>query len=231
MTTIKKTTGWLSGALAATGLLILVLHLGGINVYHHTDIPFLNNEKHKIVVYKDLQLTYPWIKYTTEIRLDNEIGSPDLYKDITQILSSAGYYDPVNFHLVGTGGRVDAALLLINNIQASKAQVNMIVEAPVYSAHAYIAVSGKTLTMRPYTYMMFHYSSVLNLDCSEATGTDRGVSNKEHCEMYKSTDLYNNNKVVMGLPLLTNQEKFMIMTGHDVYITSDEFYHRVNKGI
>ncbi len=227
---IFKTIGsGFSGILGSIALLIIVLHLGGLNIYHHTDIPFLNSAKERVVTKNEYSLYYPWYYKVIDITLEDEIKGPNNYKEIIRALRDADRNDIITFHLFGYGGSVESTQLIVNNIRMSKAWVHMSVEAPVYSGHAYLALSGKSLYMAPYTYLMLHYSSVLNEDCSTATGSDRGVDNKTHCEEFLKSDLYNNNKWILDLPVLYPNEKLKLLKGYDVYITSDEYNKRAGK--
>src|SRR6266404_6650555 len=83
----------------------------------------------------------------TNIRLDDEILGINSYKDVAQKLQDAKTGDVIIFHLAGYGGDVEGTMDLINNIQQSNAYVIMSVEAPVFSGHAYLAISGNELRM------------------------------------------------------------------------------------
>lgn len=172
--------------------------------------------------------TFDWAKLksvnTINIRLETEITEPEFYKDIDQVLQETYSGDVINIHLSGYGGRVDSTLELIYNIQKSHAIVNMIVEAPVYSADAYLAVSGDTLTMNPNSVLMFHAPANSDglmssqIDCSTAEGFDRGHPQSEQCEADKAAQVKVDSNFIYSLPYLTTQEKYKILQGYEIYL-------------
>lgn len=162
-----------------------------------------------------------------EITLGDEIKDQDpIVKEAIKVLQHANSGDTVIFHISGYGGDLQTAIWLINNIKITKAHTIMSVEGPSYSAHAYIAASGNELKIAPYTYLMFHTSSGYGIDCSVQTGTDRTVSNVEHCEAMLKYHLGLTNQYIDSISFLTPAEKDRIETGHDVYITSGDYYAR-----
>lgn len=211
----------------AIGLLLLALSVPGVNIYHHVVLPSLNDDK--IEESYKVNLEFPFIHKHYDITLNDTIYGTDWYKNIGSVLRSANYGDTVTFHLAGYGGDEATLLLLINQVHMSKAYTTMSVESQVYSAHAYLAVSGDKLVMAPYTWLMFHFSSILSEDCSTKLGKDRGVSNVEHCQALKDTDIVLGKRLVESISILTSCEKERIEGGHDVYLISDEVMKRVNK--
>jgi len=131
--------------------------------------------------------------------------------------------------LSGYGGEGFTMFQLINDIKKSKAYTVMIVEAPVFSAHAYLATSGRELIMLPYSFLMFHTMSGYGKDCTLEEGTDRTVSNVEHCQALMDTMNNLDNSFISDTPILTAEEKVQIMTGHDVYITPEVYKERARK--
>lgn len=215
-------------ALALTGLLLLAFAVPGINIYHHLSLPDV--DKYRISSHEHLGFNYKkmqvYIYKTTDITLNDEIKSMNTYKDAIRVLQEAEKGDIVTFHLFGYGGRSDATELLINNIRASKAHVKMRVESSVYSAHAYIAAYGDELEMLPFSFLMYHSSSLKNVKCAESEGEDRGVSNVEHCVEYIAANQTVDDKMINGIWFLTDKERNLINTGHDVYIQSDDYSRR-----
>lgn len=205
-------------------LCALVLGLPTINFQHHLNLPDL--DKNKITVVEIVNFDYPYLHKIIDIRLKSEIKGEDTQRDVYKILAEAQTGDTITFHLAGYGGDGFTMFELINNIKASKAIVSMIVEAPVFSAHAYLATAGQFLTMEPYSFLMFHTLSSYGTDCSKETGTDRTVSNVEHCQALQDTLNNISIKLIANTPILTLDEKLRILTGHDVYITADQYNER-----
>src|SRR6185437_10265061 len=207
-----------------TAVVLLALGIPGINVYHHVELPTIN----KYRIESNYQIV-PLLSKHYDIVLEDVVRGNIWYEDVGKVLRDANYGDTITFHLAGFGGQEDSMYLLINQIHGTKAEVTMSVEAPVYSAYAYLATSGDKLVMYPYTWLMFHFSSVLNTDCTTATGTDRGVSNVEHCNAFKNTVVAMGNVLVNSNKVLTAQEKERIKTGHDVYLPSNEVMLRLDN--
>lgn len=206
------------GIVAAVGVGLLALNIPGINIHHHLELPVL--DKDRVVV--STQFTFTGIVSTkTDIRLEQEVWTPSLYKHISRVLDEAKTGDKIVFHLSGFGGREDTMFQLLNNIKSSKANVVMEVEAPVYSAYAYLAANGPTLIMKPYTFLMFHFSSILAADCSKEVGLDRGISKQFKCEQFKAVDIALGTRMLNNTPILTQAEKQQILNGGDVYLTSE----------
>jgi ATP-dependent protease ClpP protease subunit len=194
-----------------------------MNIIHHEEIPVQLIEN-QVITYTKQSIFGDKI----DIRMDSEIKGHETVRNIIKVLQEAKPSDKIIFHLAGYGGEVEVVEDIINNIKVSKAHVIMQVEAPVYSGHAYLALSGDELIMLPYSYLMLHTSSGYGSDCSKETGTDRTVSNVEHCEAGLKAHLDLINKVLNELPFLTSDEKARIMTGHDFYMTSDEYKRRLS---
>lgn len=205
--------------IALAGLVVLILGLGTVNIQHHMNLP--ERDKYEVVEHSGL------FGDTYDITINDEIKGENTVKNIVTVLRSASKRDVINFHLAGMGGQVETVWYLINNIKASKATVNMIVEAPVYSGHAFLAVSGNTLTIAPYAFLMLHTSSAYGLDCSKAKGTDRTVSNVEHCQAMYLMHMKKIEEMINNITLITANEKQLLLTGHDIYIDSKEVTFRL----
>lgn len=208
---------------AAIMAAVLVTGYVDVNIDHHLKLPPELTSKNSSTI------TQHFMSKTIDIRLTSTIGSEDSVRDILKILQEANHSDTIRFHIAGFGGQVETVLLLINNIRASKAHTIMVVEAPAYSGYAYLAVAGKEIIMLPYSYLMFHTSSAYGSDCSSATGTDRTVSKADKCRQFLKIHLFETDKYIDQISILTEEEKTAIKTGHDVYVTSEEFNKRISS--
>lgn len=221
------TRSLLINSVAVAAFIIGLVLLSGkaeINLQHHLNLPteFSNRstvESH----YKNIFHVGGKIIH---IRLSNQIKGPDSVKDIARELQEATKNDTVIIHVVGIGGEVNTTLYLINNIKATKAHTIMVVEGPSYSGHAYIAAAGNELHMLPYSFLMYHTSSGYGFDCSKEKGMDRTVPNSEHCQAHLDTHMATVNSYLDSINFLTVLEKLLIQTGHDVYITAEEYNKR-----
>ena len=190
-----------------------------VNIDHWTHFPTAYSE----VVTKDRGL----FSTTYHINMKNEIKDTDSVKNILKVLQTARSNDKIVFHLAGFGGQVDTVAAIINNANESKAHIETRVEAPVYSGHAFLAALLPNLHVDKYAYLMFHYSSILNQPaCALSDGWDRGVSNVEHCQMFRDAHIKMFNKMLNDCKYLTEEEKINIITGHDVYLHSDDIEKR-----
>jgi ATP-dependent protease ClpP protease subunit len=211
---------------ALLALLFVILGLPTININHNLHLPnaqsVIDPEK---IVSKTEGLIF---RHThTDITMNDEIKSPQSLKDIADVLRKAESGDTVTFHMVGLGGNLESVVYILNNIKTSKATVNMVVEGNVYSGHAYLSALGGNLEMLPNTFLMFHTFSGYGVDCAQDQGTDRTVSNKEHCEAFLGAIQNQVTSLINSISFLTPEEKKAILTGHDVYITKEMYDARV----
>ena len=213
--------------------LALMSGLIDINIEHHMNLPKEFTNKNVIDVDRNLLGSLIGQGKNINITVADTIESQNSIRDMVKVLRQAKENDVIVFHISGYGGTVDTVELLINNILLTKAHVKMVVEAPSYSGHAYLATVGHELEMMPYSYLMFHTSSGYGFDCStpsdgyDPNALDRAVPMKEHCEMYMDNHLLQMNKLIWSIKFLTDLEKFNLTFGHDVYITSEEYYKRM----
>lgn len=156
---------------------------------------------------------------TYNIRLPGELGNIDTINNILIILDSASKHDIVVFHIKGYGGDVDTLLTLINNIKLSKAAIIMSVEGPTYSAYSVLATQGDELKMSKYSFLHFHTSSLVNLDCSQVKGSDRHVPNVVHCMADYKANMNVWNQLLDNIEVLTTKQKTLIKLGFDVFLT------------
>ena len=204
---------------------VLVSGLGKMNIIHHEEVPFQLIENQVVIISKH------WYGDKVDIRMDSEIDSQESVRAIIKVLQEAGRLDTITFHLAGYGGNVETVFNLIDNVQSCLGRVIMIVEAPVYSGHAYLALAGDRLVMRPYSSLMLHTSSAYGEDCSKQDGYDRKVSNTEHCYAFMDTHFKLINKFLLSIDykVMSIEEKSAVMNGHDFYLTADEYNQRVNQ--
>lgn len=167
--------------------------------------------------------------HTYDIYCADEIQNDRELNDMKQVLNNATSMDTIRFHIAGNGGEVDAALGLINDVKTTKAHTIMIVERPSYSGHAFLAISGDELIMKPLTYLMFHTSSGYGYDCTQEQGIDRSEPTAQVCQDGMNIHLYNLNKMISTISILTAEERVAVMTGKTVWIHADEIAKRQAK--
>lgn len=212
--------------LVAVFILVIGFAIPGIRVFHHLEIPTLN--KYRIIHRYEMKTSPPFIDSIYDITLEQGIHAPLYYEDISKVLREASRFDTIVFHLIGYGGAVNTTAMLINQIHESRGFIIMKVEGPVYSAHAYLALSGDKLEMAPDSYLMLHYSSVLNLDCTGVKGEDRGVSKATKCLQFKNAEIDLTDNVLQGLSYVTSTERVRLKAGEDIYLSPQDIANRGN---
>lgn len=160
------------------------------------------------------------------------IDNPQDYHHLIHTLTVLNKGDIIYINLAGTGGRLDSTVRIIHAIQSSKATVIIVVTGAVYSAHAFIAMSADQIDIKPFTYFMFHHSSLLGLDCSQfLTKSDRNQSAFVKCKQHKFIHLETTQKLIVYLTygILTNDEIEDILIGKNVYIDGHEMQKRISN--
>ncbi len=214
---------------AGTVAAIAILGLSTVNINHHLNIPPEVKNPHQTYTTHFVDLNFPFVHTAYNIQMADEIKGTDTVRNIDRILQTANKGDTVTFHLSGYGGQVETVNNIINNIRASKAYVTMSVEAPVYSGHAFLAVNGNAIKVGDQSFLMFHTSTMYNVDCKKETGVDRGMTNIEHCDVLKENHILLVNKMIFDSSVLTFSEKVAIASGKDVYLQGEEVNKRLNK--
>lgn len=212
---------------ALIAALVVTSGLVDINIEHHLNLPEPFKSSNIIETHRNLSVYYPWVTKESHIYMKDELEAQKQVTDMIKVLNEAKKGDLVVFHLAGYGGNVEVFTRLINSVQSSKAHVTMVVEAPVYSGHAYLAVSGNELIMKPYSYLMLHTSSGYGYDCTKETGEDRTVPNSEHCQVFLNNHINLINYIIDNIRILTVDEKNALKSGHDIYITSGDYQRRM----
>jgi len=217
---------YLSNILVALILaFFLTSDLISINLQHHLRLPSALQTQ-AIHSQKYWNFEQGFFK-VSDVYLSNEIKSSINYMDIAILLDMAKKGDLIRFHLAGYGGDGNTMMFLISHIKNTKAHTVSLVEAPVYSAHTYIAMSTNELIVYPFTFLMFHTVSSHNFDCSQLIGKiDRGQDVVEKCKQNILANDDATNVLIDNISLLTSEEKFRVKDGFDVYISAMEVYNR-----
>ncbi len=177
-------------------------------------------------------------KDTTQckIRLSQDIGTIDQYYGLLDFLYSSSKDTNINMFVSGNGGRADSMVAIINAMKITKSNITVIVEGPVHSAHAAIAVSGNKLIVLPGTFFMFHAVSSTNsadkiCDSIDDNETDRGIATKSKCKkevIFGSTN-YNRYLSTIVRKLFTSKEMSMLLKGHDMLFEGHIIQNRFDK--
>ena len=203
---------------------VLLSQRGGLTITHKPKLPFLDTQKIMCTGY---------FKEVCHVRFSTEIGDPEKYSDFLLLLDRLDSNDHVFLHLAGKGGQVRTTIQLVNAIQSSKARVTTVVEAPVYSAHAFLAVSGDDSIIHPTVMFMFHRTSLYGKHravCNKQRGkVDRTISAEFKCRDYVRHTLAIDREMMQRLVghILSADEFKRMMRGHDIILHGGQVANRL----
>lgn len=231
---------------------LLIVSVGLLVVYNATRKPV---EEPVVVKYER-----PWFQNTgaskqydiscytntCEVFFSSSIEEMSNYISLAKLLETAPKDSVINLHLAGNGGSTDTVLYLGNAVKLSKATVNTIVDGPVYSAHAYLALLGDKITLGPNVFLMFHSPAVavkgpsgnyfyISLDemCKlvDEKDLDRGKSSRQKCVVGNTFYKQAITKYLtdFGRGYISEEEMKNIVDGDDVYIAGSVMQERVTK--
>ena len=148
-----------------------------------------------------------------------EIGEPDSFLDLINILKTAEEHDTVFIYLNTPGGSLQTTVQVISAIRQSRATVVTCLEGEVCSAGTLIFLSGhKHIVNANCTFMIHNYSQWLGGKGNEVA---LRVKYSEHYFKKLALDLYNG--------FLTESEIESVIEGKDYWMESDEVIRRLRK--
>ena len=101
---------------------------------------------------------------------------------------------------------------LINAIKECKPGVDIIVDAGCYSMGAIIAIAGKSLTMNPGTFLMFHNYSTVEVG--------KGLEVRDAINHFY--EHFHRHLATIAGPFLTKQELELLRKDNDLYVNYDD---------
>lgn len=221
-----KTIATISIATAIMGS-VAVLTTEGISLNINTGMNIHN------VLQPDLITKHQgWFSTTYNINLGNTLGSADDIQPVITLLETVSSSDTIIFRIKGYGGDVDGLFALENAMKLSKAKIILSVEGNSSSAYAALATSGYELRMSPKAFLMFHMGSIHGLDCQSPEYTTRlfdGIPASESCQNMKDAYTYELEQAFIHNKYLTKREKDILLSGHEVYLTSKEVNKRIQE--
>lgn len=147
-----------------------------------------------------------------DVYLSTNVEPSEKYLGLADIFRSASKNDKVVVHLANSGGSCHGCIFLVNAMRDCEAPIDVIVEAPCYSAGACLALAGNSLEMRPNTFLMFHnYASVTG---GKGAELKMSIHNAEKWIHTYFKDIHS--------PFLTDAEIKMIENDKDVYVHAGE---------
>jgi len=153
------------------------------------------------------------------VYISDEISAPDTYNELCHRLRTAKSKDTFTLYLNTPGGYIDSALMLIDAIKTSKAEVNAHISGTVASAGTVITLACDKVTVAPHTAFMIHnYSS--------------GMQGKGHeMKAYQNFVDKNLNGAFKELyaGFLEEDEMQDIIDGKDLWLNKEEVEERLSR--
>jgi ATP-dependent protease ClpP protease subunit len=141
------------------------------------------------------------------------------YTDLFYTLRTAVDTDLIYLHLNTSGGDFDTGLQIINNMQASSANVVTVLEARAYSMGAFIFLAGDEWVVHDNCQLLFHIYS----------GSFAGRGNEQQAEVHAVSSWFEKFMTRTCQPFLTPAEIKDVLKGSDVWMDSDEIRRRMER--
>ena len=141
------------------------------------------------------------------------------YTELFYTLRTASETDLIYLHLNTSGGDFDTGLQIINNMQASSANVITVLEARAYSMGAFIFLAGDEFVVHDNCQLLFHIYS----------GSFAGRGNEQQAEVLAVSNWFEKFMTRTCQPFLSAAEIKDVLKGSDVWMDSDEIRHRLER--
>lgn len=141
------------------------------------------------------------------------------YTELFYTLRTAIETDLIYLHLNTSGGDFDTGLQIINNMQASSANVITVLEARAYSMGAFIFLGGDEFIVHDNCQLLFHIYS----------GSFAGRGNEQQAEVLAVSNWFEKFMTRTCQPFLTSAEIKDVLKGSDVWMDSDEIRRRMER--
>jgi ATP-dependent protease ClpP protease subunit len=151
--------------------------------------------------------------------LSGNILESHYYTELFYTLRTATETDMIYLHLNTSGGDFDTGLQIINNMQASSANVVTVLEARAYSMGAFIFLSGDEYIVHDNCQLLFHIYS----------GSFAGRGNEQQAEVHAVSSWFEKFMTRTCQPFLTAAEIKDVLKGSDVWMDSDEIRRRMER--
>ncbi len=148
-----------------------------------------------------------------------EVGAPDTYSDMVNILGDCVEGDEFHVYLNTCGGYLSSAIMIYEALLSSYATIFMHVSGECKSAGTLIMLAGSIFEISPYADFMFHnYSG--------------GVIGKGHemvAQLEAETKLYTKIFKDIYKMVLTPSEIDVLLNGSDLYYDGEEIIARITE--
>ncbi|HUX89852.1 MAG TPA: Clp protease ClpP [Gallionellaceae bacterium] len=151
--------------------------------------------------------------------LSGNILESHYYTELFYTLRTAIDTDLIYLHLNTSGGDFDTGLQIINNMQASSANIVTVLEARAYSMGAFIFLAGDEWVVHDNCQLLFHIYS----------GSFAGRGNEQQAEVHAVSSWFEKFMTRTCQPFLTPAEIKDVLKGSDVWMDSDEIRRRMER--
>lgn len=153
----------------------------------------------------------------SDVYLFGDIGNPEEYFDLLELLREASPNDTVNLHINTDGGSLDAADVIYSFIINSEAKTVAHVYGVVASAGTIIALGCDELNASLGAKFVIHLPQLVDSDDSILSTSDKwqSINNQFLTEVYEE--------------ILTDEELSSLLLGEELLLGSDELEQRFYK--
>lgn len=153
--------------------------------------------------------------------ISTEIGEPERYHQMCQILRSVGERDTVFIHLNSPGGQLDSTVQIISAMKESKGDVITIADGVVASAATLLFLAGDGFIVNPHSLFMIHTFS----------GGAQGKGHEMEAQILSDVRWFNNVAVDFYEEFLTKSEIRRLLKGEDFWFTAEEVTKRIQRRV
>ena len=177
-------------------------------------VPIIDNAL-KIIDVNENGQSYMIVDYFLSDTIENKSD----YYDFLRAVNATSQYDEIHIHINNYGGDLDAALQMYHSLVRSKGRVVIFVEGACISAATVVMMAADEIEFCPWSTIMIHaYSG--------------GVIGK-YQEIQSSSEFHKQwfEKIVNDIygEFLSKKEIAQILSGKDLWLTSEEALNRFNK--
>jgi ATP-dependent protease ClpP protease subunit len=155
---------------------------------------------------------------TYRVYIDDEIGEPNTYREIFELLNKVTNKDTVIFKINTNGGLVQTTLAIINAIKSCNAMTVAEIQT-AYSAGGIIAMACKKQIVMPYATMMIHSIQL------GASGDLNMIQEELKCFKKLNDDIITNS----FKNFLTKKELEYVLKGGVIWLNDEEIRNRLKK--
>jgi len=154
------------------------------------------------------------------VRLYGEIGPPEAYEDLFEVLGNSTPQDDIVVHINTLGGYLDTAVSLVEAMRNCKGVITTIAEGNVASAGSLLFFSGHQLVVGDFAEVLLHDASIGGLG-----GKFNEIERRSKSSKKTISNLYHN---VYG-PYFSKKKINKVLKGHDKYLDASELKAVLDK--